>query len=351
MLLLLILITTTLSAAHDPFADEIETPPALPKPTSEFIPVHYAQAADLAKFINNKQAHLLSQNGYAMADVRTNQLWIQATPAHLYSIHQLIKKLDIPTPQLLIKVRIISIDESHLNELGIIFKLHTPSAPTPHTLILDTSSDSNHTSITDIPILKLSNGQILDLTLAALAEDGRARLISSPELMTNDRQTASIESGNSIPYQEKTREGSTSISFKQATLRLEVTPTLLPQHHILLHLIINQDQISPIRINGVPAITTRHMVTQVIVDNKDTVVLGGIYEQRSQDEQSGIPILRRIPILGILFRHHQHTQQRKKLLIFVTPTVIAPLRPTHPILHPMHQRTQPNIVVATHKNI
>ena len=273
-------------------------------------PIHYAKATQLAAFITHAHRGLLSPGGHAQADPRTNQLWLQDDKHHLNAIRRLIHQLDAPVSQVLIKARIVTVEANFMHSLGVMFSAGRGT------------SKSNHTGTFDIPIANLGNGHQLDLELSALEQNGHAHVISSPELMASNRQTAIIESGEEVPYQEKTGQGNTSVAFKKATLRLKVTPIILPNQRILLHLSVNQDKMSGLLLNGVPAIRTQQLSTQVLVDNKETVVLGGIVEYTRSHQETGVPLLRKIPIIGALFRHRRQLKERRQLLIFVTPQVL-----------------------------
>lgn len=167
-----------------------------------------------------------------------------------------------------------------------------------------------------------NNENGLDLELAALESEGRGKVISSPKLLTADRQAAYIESGAEIPYQEKTKRGDTSITFKKAVLSLKVTPEIVAEDTVNLLLQLNQDKVSQLTVNGVPVIDTRKIQTQALVRNGETIVLGGIYEWSKSNNIIGIPVLGKIPLLGLLFRKQETKMERKELLIFVTPRIV-----------------------------
>ncbi len=284
--------------------------------------IHYANAAQLANYLNNPHSHVLSATGFAGADARTNRLWITDAEENRSRIHTFIQQLDVPIDQVLIKARIVSVDEHFLHALGVLFGTETSAKTTGGDLTMDLPKTTTSFGSVEVPILKLGNDRILDLTLTAMEQEGHAQIISSPELMTNNRQTAVIESGEEIPYQEKTGEGNTSVAFKKATLRLKVTPVVLPGKRLLLQLAVNQDKISSLQVNGVPAIRTQRLSTEVLLNDRETAVLGGIYEVITQQEETGVPVLRNVPIVGGLFRQRQNSIERKQLLIFVTPRVI-----------------------------
>ena len=287
---------------------------------SLFINIHYAKASDLAQFLNEQKPSLLSNEGHLKADNRTNILWIQDKEECLEEIKQIITKLDIPVKQILIKARIVNLDERFLQNLGIAFGMQ--SSANTSDLNLSLSNTSFQAGQFNIPIVKLQNEQFVDLQLNALEQDGHAQIISSPELITNNRVAASIQSGEEVPYQEQTISGNTSVTFKKAVLKLKVTPAVMPNNQVLLQLEINQDKISTLSVQGVPAIRTQELITEVLLNSKETVVLGGIYEENDSHALNQTPVLSKIPLLGRLFQQHQKLRERKKLLIFITPVVL-----------------------------
>lgn len=289
---------------------------------SVFLNIHYAQASELAKFINEQKPSLLSTQGRVKADPRTNILWIQDQEDHLKLLEDIVSKLDIPVKQILIKARIVNIDERFLQNLGISFGTQTPASNNNTGLSLDPVNSSTQIGLFNIPIVKLNNDQFIDMQLNALEQDGHAHIISSPELITNNRLAASIQSGEEVPYQEQTISGNTSVTFKKAVLKLKVTPAIMPHQQVLLQLEVNQDKISALTVQGVPAIRTQELSTEVLLNNKETVVLGGIYEQNDSRTLNQTPWLSKIPLLGLLFHQQQKLHERKKLLIFVTPVIL-----------------------------
>lgn len=308
-----------LFALRDPFVTSLPITPMSAWQTA-LISIHYADAQTLAQFLT--QSKIISAQGQVAADIRTNQLWLREQKKRLPHLIQLIKNLDIPISQVIIKARIVTVDQDFLHSLGALFSSQTVnSTNSSNQLTMDMPTIANAETIT-LPLMKFANSQLLDLTLTALEQEGHAKLISSPQLMTNNRQVASIESGEEVPYQEKTGEGNTSVTFKKATLRLQVTPNVLPNNRILLQLAVNQDKISNLVVNGVPAIRTQQLSTTVLLRNGETVVLGGIYEEVNQQAETGVPGLRKVPVVGGLFRQRQRLSQRQQLLIFVTPQVI-----------------------------
>lgn len=224
--------------------------------------------------------------------------------------------------QILIKAHVVNIDQSYTHELGISFNSSSGTLKSAGGFRMNlpaTDADSNHLTI---PIAAFSQGILLEATLTALEQSGHAQLISDPQIVTLDKQTALIEAGQEVPYQQTTEGGGTSIAFKKAVLRLQVTPEIQTPKSILLHLTINQDEVSDLTVNGVPAINTQQLKTQVYMKNRDTLVLGGVVQENKSDQHEGLPFLSKIPYLGVLFRHQKHTADRKQLLIFVTPIIM-----------------------------
>lgn len=290
-----------------------------------FIPIHYAKAADLGALLKGNSDGLLSTQGSVTVDERTNQLWIKDTPERLVQIRTFLKGVDVPAKQVQIAARIVNVDESSVEELGL--KFGTVSARQGSTdntsqLHMDMPLAVNNVGHFTMAIAKLGEGTLLDLELSALEREGRAHVISNPQLMTANRQPALIESGQEIPYQEKTSSGATNITFKKAVLSLKVTPEITPENKILLNLTVNQDKVDSLTVNGVPAISTQQVQSQVLVNNGETIVLGGIYEQSNRHLVERIPFWGKIPFLGKLFSNKETHTARKELLVFVTPKTI-----------------------------
>ena len=174
-----------------------------------------------------------------------------------------------------------------------------------------------------VALAKLGDNILLDLELSALESEGRAELISSPRLITTNQQAATIESGEEIPYQEATSSGATAVAFKKAVLSLKVTPQITPDSKILMDLQINQDTPSAEKFNGVPAILTKEIQTNVLVNNGQTIVLGGIYKQSKNNVAQRIPFLGSLPGVGYLFSNKRVTLNNEELLIFITPRIIT----------------------------
>ena len=174
-----------------------------------------------------------------------------------------------------------------------------------------------------LALASLGSRSLLDLELSALESEGRAMILASPRLMTLDQQTAVIESGEDIPYQESTLSGATSVAFKKAVLSLRVTPKITPEGQLLLAVVMNEDSDSGKRVQGVPILVTKALETKVLVKNGETIVLGGIYKHDKNHAVAAVPVLGSLPWLGALFRRKQIRARHEELLIFITPRIIV----------------------------
>lgn len=316
---------------------------------SELMQINYAKASDISALLSGKDATLLSNRGSMTVDVRTNAIWIQDTASKLAEIKGLIKKLDIPVRQVLIEARVVIINRNFEQDLGIRFGVTKPdslsgtlaganeivggTAPSATTTVNGVPTNRLNVDLAAAPITgtagsiglalaKLGHGVLLDLELSALEVEGKGEVISSPRLITANQQEATIEAGEEIPYLEASSSGAATIAFKKAVLSLKVTPQITPDNKIILDLKVNQDTPSAVLFNGVPAIKTKQIQTNVLVNNGQTVVLGGIYKQDKTSSVNRIPFLGEMPFIGPLFRNKQEVVKKEELLIFITPKVI-----------------------------
>lgn len=278
--------------------------------TTKFWPIKYANAEQIAKIIASNQHALLSKRGSVYVDGRTNSLCIQDTAERIEHIQQLIAKLDISVQQIAIMARLVSVDNTFESELGIDFSYSA-------------NLTKNLTPGYNIALVKLANMSQLDVKLSALEKSGHAELISRPSLFTANQRMASIEAGEEVPYQQSSENGGTAIVFKKAVLGLKVTPQVLPGNKVLLHLQINQDRPSNNFVLGMPTISTRQIITSILVKNGQTMVLGGIYETNLEAGEKRIPFIYQIPILGWLFKQQNIRRNKRELLIFVTPNIVT----------------------------
>ncbi|MDW6091660.1 type IV pilus secretin PilQ [Vibrio rhizosphaerae] len=321
---------------------------SLPRLETVFIPVQYAKTADLLSLIEGgEKAGLLSESGLVRVDPRTNSLIIRDTPHHLAAIRRMIQALDVPVKQVRIEARIVIVSEGALDELGVrwgvgleqghfavgshIQQPHVAGGSTSDAsqvtdfMNINLPSTSGNASSIAFRLAKLGSGTLLDLELSALQTESRAEIISSPSLLTTNHQSAFIEQGTEIPYQESSSDDKTTIAFKKAVLSLEVTPNITPDHHMLLDLRVTQDRPGEVVKTGsgeAVAITTQRIGTQVFVNDGETVVLGGIYQNTQMHRVDKVPVLGELPWLGKLFRRNYQKTDKNELLIFVTPKVV-----------------------------
>lgn len=301
------LILLSSSFAKDPFL----LPESEPL-THQNYTIKYASASEIAKKINKRSNHILSKIGYAIDDEKLNTVLVYDDKPHLKKIDWLIKNFDKEPKQVLIKAMITMIDKNSLYQLGTYFEESNKNTENNY---------QNALSTLNIPVIKFGSENSFSIKLNSLEKNGQAVVISEPKLIALNRSTAMIASGEEIPYSQKTEETSTTL-FKKAVLQLQVTPIILPNDSIQLTLDIRQDKPGALLLDGVPIIRTQELKTQVIVKDKRTLALGGIYEQNTLKEHSDVPFLSRIPILGKLFQNKQNEKNQKQLLVFITPQIL-----------------------------
>ena len=283
--------------------------------------IRYGKAEEIAKLLQEGSMSLLSKRGSVRVDARTNMILLSDIASRVNIVNQLIARVDAPVKQIQIEARLVSVDHDVEKELGISFGVQSKTSQaaegsTPKLSSLEMGRYS-------MAVATLADGSLLDVKLAALENRGQAELISNPRLFAANQQPALIEAGEEVPYQEVSDSGGTAVTFKKAVLGLKVTPQVLPDNQVLLQLQINQDRPSNRMVQGVPTITTRQMTTQVLVKNGDTIVLGGIYETNNEKAVMRLPFLSDIPVLGVLFQQQVMRQNKRELLIFVTPKVVT----------------------------
>ncbi|PKH01126.1 pilus assembly protein PilQ [Psychromonas sp. MB-3u-54] len=310
---------------------------------SEFIQINYAKVADISAMLSSDKTSLLSIRGAVSADDRTNTLLIKDTAAVIDAVKDMIELLDIPVRQVVIEARMVTVDDSVGEELGIkwgMTSVDTDSGISGSLAGIE-STQAGSSSINDrlnvnlpvtdaagtiaFQVAKLANGDILDLELSALESENKAEIIASPRITTANQQTAYIEQGTEIPYVESASSGATSVAFKKAVLSLTVTPQITPDNKVILDLEITQDSVGDTVAAGTGtavAINTQKIGTQVLVGNGETLVLGGIYQQRISTDVTKVPLLGDIPYLGALFRTTNNQNSKSELLIFVTPRIV-----------------------------
>lgn len=323
---------------------------------SEIIEVNFAKATDLATLLASSTEEgtgagvtgFLSSRGSATVDLRTNSLLLRDTAEQLVQIRKLIAKLDIPVRQVLIESRIVIASNDFTKELGVRFG--ASSSDTTGSSVLNNAATSgtlngttqilngetlqgddrlnvnlpvaNAAGTIALALAKLPFGTLLELELSAMQAEGKGEVVSSPRVITSNQSKALIEQGTEIPYQEASSSGATSVSFKKAVLSLEVTPQITPDDKIIMDLKVNKDQAVFDSRFTVPSIDTKTVETQVLVENGETVVLGGVYEQTKSKTSSRVPFFGDLPYVGFLFKTTSDINDKKELLIFVTPKII-----------------------------
>jgi len=327
---------------------------------TESFQLNYQKGADVQKLLSDPNQRVLSKRGSAVVDPRTNTIFVQDTPARLEDVRRVLRKVDVAVRQVMIESRIVEATDTFSRNLGV--RLGYRENPDGHPLT--TQKDGGRftvggTSSTIAPIagaggagtvptyaadnlnvnlpvpgvggasaaafaMTLFNNarsRFVDLELTALQADGRGKIISSPRVITADQVEATIEQGTEIPYQAATSSGATSVSFKKATLSLKVKPQVTPDDNVIMSLNIHKDSVGSTTLAG-PSIDTKQIVTEVLVENGGTVVIGGIYTQEERSNTNKVPVLGDLPAIGWMFKQNQKVDDRRELLIFITPKII-----------------------------
>lgn len=319
---------------------------------SEIIKINFAKATDIADMIGGEGAvSMLSDRGSITIDERTNSMLIRELEENIAVIRGIIESLDIPVKQVQIEARIVTVTEGNLDELGVRWGVSSnngsftvggsiegnhPSQITPYDdnggnsaiddyLNVNLGATSPNASSIAFQVAKLGSDTLLDLELSALQQESKAEIISSPRLITTNKKPAYIEQGTEIPYLESSSSGATSVAFKKAVLSLKVTPQITPDNRLVLDLSVTQDRPGQVVKTGTGeavAIDTQRIGTQVLVNNGETVVLGGIFQHSVSSTVDKVPLLGDLPVLGALFRRSYENVGKSELLIFVTPKVV-----------------------------
>lgn len=332
--------------------------------------LNYTKAEDILKQIaptggatNNNAARMLSTRGSAVAEPRTNQLFVTDIANRLEQVQQMITKLDIAVRQVLIEARIVEASDTFGKSLGVRLGGSdlrgirggdpgyavgggnraalggTYNAISSTTGEAANTMDTLNTSFVNLPavgqngynassfaisIFNSAANRFLNLEISALEADGKGKVVSSPRVVTANQTKALIEQGTELPYQVATASGATSIAFRKANLKLEVTPQITPEGNIILDLDVNKDSVGQSTAAGF-AINTKHIKTQVLVENGGTVVIGGIFELNETENETRVPVLGDIPVLGNLFKSKGKSTNKQEMLVFITPKMIADL--------------------------
>ena len=325
---------------------------------SEFIQVNYARAGDLATLFKSSENSLLSERGNVTVDERTNNLLVQDTALKLDEIRKLVERLDVPVKQVLIESRIVNATDNFSKAVGIRFGVSNVDANTGGSdsdfdgigsnleglnnarngtdlavndrLQVNLPSPTVDGAITNsigLALAKLPLGLTLDLEISAAQAESTVEVISSPRVIASNQTTARIEAGTEIPFQSATSSGATDVEFKKAVLSLEVTPQITPDDRVAMKLIINNDSIGEDVQSGfggtIPSISTNKVETDVLVQNGQTIVLGGIYTLNDRKTVNRVPFFSDLPFVGALFRNNSFVDDKTELLVFITPKIIS----------------------------
>ena len=339
---------------------------------SEFIQINYAKAKDLAALLKSEGRNLLSAQGQVSVDDRTNTLLVMETGQRLAEIRDMVSKLDVPVTQVLIEARIVVATDDFSRDLGARFgftgldtfekrrgisttsgtlegtdtmvagsidsliengtvlptTIPTGEGGVPQRLNVNLPAIPAGGSPASLALAILGQDFLVDLELSALQAEGKGEILSNPRVLTANQKMASIRQGVEIPYQQSAggSSGGTSIAFKEAVLSLQVTPQITPDNRVIMDLKVTRDNVGELVPTGsggfVPSIDKRELNTQVLVNNGETIVLGGVYEQETSDTVNKIPLLGDIPLLGALFRQSSKGDTKRELLIFITPKIV-----------------------------
>ncbi|MDQ3058096.1 MAG: type IV pilus secretin PilQ [Pseudomonadota bacterium] len=325
--------------------------------------INYAKASDIAVQITGgdaapasgdsgaASARILSSRGSLIAEPRTNQLFVTDIPSRLEQVQDFITKLDIPVRQVLIEARIVEATDTFGRSLGVKLgggqvgaagalsagstriALGTSYTSATTSSITDTTSNfvnlpastlgvANSAAAFAVSIFNAAANRFLNLELSALEADGKGKIVSSPRVVTADQTKALIEQGTEFPYQTSTSSGATSLAFRKANLKLEVTPQITPEGNIILDLDVNKDSRGETTAAGI-AIDTKHIKTQVLVENGGTVVIGGIFTLDETENEVKVPLLGDVPYLGNLFKSRERNSKKQEMLVFITPKMIS----------------------------
>ncbi|HXW73791.1 MAG TPA: type IV pilus secretin PilQ [Steroidobacteraceae bacterium] len=334
---------------------------------SEYLQVNYAKAKDMEGLIKTQTNSLLSPRGSVTVDERTNTLLLQDTADRLADIRRLVATLDIPVRQVQIEARIVIVNNDFQRQLGAVFgwtnvqrngtsgivtttgtaagtdqiigsalqNSQTNANGSPYPVSIPTGSTAVNRYNVNLPVSPaagswalgiLGNNFIVDLELSAAQAETQANIISSPRVITANQKEAVIEQGTEIPYQQSASSGATTIQFKKAVLSLKVTPQITPDNRIIMDLDVRDDSVGTVIVASggvnVPSINTREIATQVLVNDGQTVVLGGVLQTTEREDQTKVPYLGDIPVLGYLFRNTNHQDDKDELMIFITPKIV-----------------------------
>jgi type IV pilus assembly protein PilQ len=322
---------------------------------TESFQMNYQKAADVQKLLSDASQRILSKRGSAVVDARTNTLFVQDTPARLEEVRKLLAKIDVAVRQVMIEARIVEADSSFSKNLGARVGLielgsgsrgpqgtrlnvgaelvntgqalgvvqGTPVINGPGLSANLPAAGLNSFNAGQLSFILFNSGlsRLLNIEISAMEADGRGKIIASPRVLTADQVEAVIEQGTEIPYQQATSSGATSVSFRKANLALKVKPQITPEGSVSMTLDVNNDAPGSTTPAGVQ-INTKHVKTEVLVENGGTVVIGGIYTQNDRTDITKIPFFGDLPFLGVLFRNTTTSTAKTELLVFITPRIV-----------------------------
>ncbi len=298
---------------------------------TESFQLSYSKGSEIVSLLTSKDQRILSSRGSAVVDNRTNTLFIQDTPANLEEARKLIRQVDVAVSQVLIEARFVEAGDTFTRTLGGKLGFTSPISSGNLPGGFDTGVvGSNNVSLPGASsgegglniLFSAASGKALGLELSASDLDGKTKSIASPRVVTANGEAASIESGVEIPYLQASSSGAANVAFKKATLSLKVTPQITPDDNVNMKVDVNQDTVGDI-FSGIPSINTKSVSTQVLVENGGTVVIGGIYTQSESNSTSKVPLLGDIPIIGWWFKSNTKSDNKRELLIFITPKILS----------------------------
>jgi len=329
---------------------------------TESFQINYQKASEVQKLLSDPQQRVLSKRGSAVVDSRTNTLFVQDVPSRLDDVRRLLAKIDIPVRQVMIEARIVEANDTFSKNLGARLGYHDMSGqghrvlgdavdnrlrytmggsitdPGFHTGQASTvPTFPNESLFSNMPANGLNGfnagqfsfvlfnrglSQFINLEISALEADGKGKIVSSPRVLTADQVEAVIEQGTEIPYQQASSSGATAVSFRKANLSLKVKPQITPDGNIIMTLDVNKDQPGATTPAGVQ-INTKHVKTEVLVENGGTVVIGGIFEQTERTDTTQVPFFGDLPLIGFLFKNKSTSTNKTELLVFITPRIVS----------------------------
>ena len=319
---------------------------------AEFMRINYAKAEDMAAMLRGEgEGAVISSRGSISVDERTNTLLVNDTVEAIETARKVVSRLDVPVQQVLIEARIVIANEDFDEQLGARFGVTSDSFGTGQTGSGDVASgtlngttqainneeleladrlnfnmpvaasDSGSPGRFGLALAKLPAGTLIELELSALQSEGNGEIVSTPRVITANQKEAFVEQGVEIPFLEASSSGAATISFKQAVLKLTVTPQITPDENVILDLNVKQDSVGEI-FQSIPSIDTRELETQVLVSNGETIVLGGIFQHESSTTTTKVPFFGDLPLLGRFFRSNSDSESKREILIFVTPKIV-----------------------------